>query len=82
MPPPPSIRVTGESLQLRLSFLTHFIYSAVTVSPESTKWPKRLTSGELRIGPHPHKLICDDGGTLRQEFPNVLYVLRPSLSHL
>ena len=40
-------------------FPSHFVYSAVTVSPES---PKRLTSGELRIGPHPHKLECDDRG--------------------
>ena len=57
--------------------LSHFIYSAVTVSPELAKWPKRLTSGELRIGLRRHKLICGKDGTLRQEFPNVVYVLRP-----
>ena len=62
--------------------LSHFICSAVTISPELAKSPKRLTSGELRIGPRQHKLICGEGGTLRHEFPNVLYVSRPSLSDL
>ncbi|KAF8551837.1 hypothetical protein OG21DRAFT_218283 [Imleria badia] len=44
---------------------------AVTVSVES---PQRITSGELRIGPHRHTLICDENGTLRQEFPNALEI--------
>jgi hypothetical protein len=44
--------------------------TAVTISPESAQ---SLPSGELRIGPRRHKLICDEDGTLRQEFPNVLY---------
>ena len=57
-----------------------FIYSAVTVSPESAK-SKGLTSGELRIGPRRYTLICDEDGTLRQEFPNAMYVFRPSLSY-
>ena len=52
--------------------LSHFICSAVAISPELAKWPKRLTSGELRIGPRRHKLICDEDGILRQEFPNVV----------
>jgi len=60
--------------------LSHFVYSAVTVrvSPES---PKRLTSGELRIGPRRHELECDDG-TLRQQFPDVVYVFCTSLPHI
>jgi hypothetical protein len=80
MAPPPSVRVTGESLQLTVVLsLSHFTYPAVTISPESAQ---SLPSGELRIGPRRHKLICDEDGTLRQEFPNVLYVFRPSLSRL
>ncbi|KAF8546787.1 hypothetical protein OG21DRAFT_1517902 [Imleria badia] len=45
--------------------------SAVAVSPESAK---RMTSGELRIGPRRHTLICDEDGTLRQEFPNAVEI--------
>ncbi|KAG6380422.1 hypothetical protein JVT61DRAFT_8552 [Boletus reticuloceps] len=48
------------------------LQATVTVSAESPNQPKRLTSGELRIGPRRHKLICDEDGTLRQEFPNVV----------
>ena len=70
MSPPPSIRVTGE--YDCGATLSHFICSAVAISPEVAKWPKRLTSGELRIGPRRHKLICDEDGTLRQEFLNVV----------
>ncbi|KAF8452822.1 hypothetical protein L210DRAFT_3499666 [Boletus edulis BED1] len=50
--------------------------STPSTSPPSfihvTESPKRLTWGELRIGPRRHKLISDEDGTLRQEFPDVV----------
>ena len=51
---------------------------AVTVSPEPANSAPRLASGELRVGPRRHQLICDQDGTLRQEFAN-LCVIPPSL---
>jgi len=61
--------------------LSRIVYSAVTVSSEPPKRPKRQTSGDLRIGLHQYKLIRDDG-MLRQEFPNTVYAFRTPPSNI